>query len=152
MTITRIAPSPTGFFHIGTLRTALYNYLMARANDGLFILRIDDTDQKRGDNSLIDYIYTQMSNFKLDYDLTFKQSDRLLRYREVAKKIGNLQNDGSFNLDMGEYIMTILRPNGFPTYNFASVVDDLDYNITHIIRGVDHLSNLDKQKQIWQKI
>ena len=152
MVRTRIAPSPTGFFHIGTLRTALYNYLQARSNNGVFILRIDDTDQQRGDNFLIEYIYKQMSDFKLDYDLTFKQSDRLDRYKEVATKIGELQSDGSFSLDMKDYVMTILRPSGFPTYNFASVVDDLDYNITHIIRGVDHLSNLDKQKQIWKKI
>ena len=61
--ITRVAPSPSGFFHIGTLRTALLNYLYARANDGKFILRIDDTDQERGDQSLIDYIHTQMSDF-----------------------------------------------------------------------------------------
>ena len=150
--ITRIAPSPTGFFHIGTLRTALYNYLQARSNSGVFILRIDDTDQARGNSSLVDYIYTQMNDFGLDYDLTFKQSDRLDRYKEVAKQIGILQADDSYILNMENYIMTILRPNGFPTYNFASVVDDLDYNITHIIRGVDHISNLDKQKFIWQKI
>lgn len=152
MVRTRIAPSPTGFFHIGTLRTALYNYLQARSNNGVFILRIDDTDQQRGDLSMVDYIYQQMSDFNLDYDITFKQSDRLDRYKEVAKQIGDKQNDDSYSLNMGDYTMTILRPNGFPTYNFASVVDDLDYDITNIIRGVDHLSNFDKQKQIWQKI
>ena len=82
---TRVAPAPTGFFHIGTLRTALLNYLFAKANDGEFILRIDDTDQERGDQSLIDYIHAQMSDFKLQHDLTFQQSDRLDRYNEIAR-------------------------------------------------------------------
>lgn len=150
--ITRVAPSPTGFFHIGTLRTALLNYLYARANDGKFILRIDDTDQKRGSEELIDYIYEQMSAFKLDHDETFKQSSRLSRYREVADLIGENHEDGSVFINMGDYNMTILRADGYPLYNFASTLDDYDYNITHIIRGVDHISNGPKQERIWKEI
>lgn len=150
--VTRVAPSPTGFFHIGTLRTAVLNYLYARANGGKFILRIDDTDQARGDESLIDYIFKQMSDFKLDYDDTFRQSERLQRYQEIAKEIGDLQEDGSITIDMGEYTMTLLRATGFPLYNFASVVDDFDYGITHIIRGVDHISNAPKQQVLWEKV
>lgn len=148
---TRVAPSPTGQFHLGTLRTALLNYLMARANGGQFILRIDDTDQERNKQEHIDYIYDQMYQFGLDYNLTFKQSERLDRYKEIAEKIGTKTENG-YELDMGEYKMVILRNNGYPTYNFCSILDDYDYDITHIIRGVDHISNLDKQKRIWGEI
>lgn len=148
---TRVAPSPTGQFHLGTLRTALLNYLMARANGGEFILRIDDTDQERNRQEWIDYIYEQMKYFGLDYDLTFKQSERLDRYREVAEKIG-VRGENGIELDMGEYKMVILRNNGFPTYNFCSILDDYDYDITHIIRGVDHIANLDKQQKIFNEI
>ena len=148
---TRVAPSPTGQFHLGTLRTALLNYLMAKANGGQFILRIDDTDQERNKQEYIDYIYAQMDQFGLDYDLSFKQSEGLDRYKEVAQKIGTKTENG-YELDMGEYKMVILRNNGYPTYNFCSILDDYDYDITHIIRGVDHISNLDKQKTIWNEI
>jgi glutamyl-tRNA synthetase len=92
-----------------------------------------------------------MNQFDLDYDLTFKQSERLDRYKEVAHKIGTKTENG-YELDMGEYKMVILRNNGYPTYNFCSILDDYDYDITHIIRGVDHISNLDKQKIIWNEI
>jgi glutamyl/glutaminyl-tRNA synthetase len=149
--VTRVAPSPTGIFHLGTLRTALLNYLMSRANNGKFILRIDDTDQDRNKTEYIDYIYNQMKQFGLDYDLTFKQSDRLDRYKEVAQKIGDFI-DGRYEIDMGLYKMVILRENGYPTYNFCSILDDYDYDVTNIVRGVDHIANLDKQKFIWDKI
>ena len=149
--VTRIAPSPTGFFHLGTLRTALLVWLQARANDGTFILRIDDTDQERNKPEWIDYIYEQMADFGLDHDITFRQSERLDRYREVAEKIGTKTENG-YELDMGEYSMVILRNNGFPTYNFCSILDDYDYDVTNIIRGVDHIANEVKQHIIWDKI
>lgn len=149
--ITRVAPSPTGYMHIGNLRTALLNYLMARANNGIFILRIDDTDQDRNQPQYIDYIYDQMKYFGLDYDITFKQSDKLDRYKYIAQKIGTLTDNG-YELNMNGYNMIILRNNGFPTYNFSSILDDYDSSVTHIIRGVDHIANLDKQKFIWDKI
>ena len=149
---TRVAPAPSGFFHIGTLRTALLNYLFAKSNGGTFVLRIDDTDQERGSDELIDYIYTQMSNFNLGYDETFRQSERLDRYKEVALKLGKVEDDGSISLQMDGYVMGLVRANGYPLYNFASTLDDYDTNITHIIRGVDHLSNAQKQKILWHKI
>jgi len=148
---TRVAPSPTGQFHLGTLRTALLNYLMAKSNGGQFILRIDDTDQERNKKEYIDYIYDQMKEFGLDHDLTFKQSERLDRYSDVAQMIGTPTENG-YELDMGDYKMVILRNNGYPTYNFCSILDDYDYDITHIVRGVDHIANLDKQKRIWDEI
>lgn len=154
--ITRVAPSPTGFFHLGTLRTALLNYLMARANNGTFILRIDDTDQGRNKEEWVDYIYDQMNEYGLDYDITFRQSDRLDRYKEIADKIGIKQEDGTTIVNMsgktGNYNMVILRDNGYPTYNFCSILDDYDYDVTNIIRGVDHIANLEKQILLWDKI
>jgi glutamyl-tRNA synthetase len=150
--VTRVAPSPTGEFHLGTLRTALLNYLMARANGGKFILRIDDTDQERNKQEYIDYIYSQMNHFGLEYDITFKQSSRLDRYKEVAEKIGTKLVNNSIELDMGDYKMVILRSNGYPTYNFCSILDDYDYDVTHIVRGVDHIANLTKQEVIWKEI
>jgi glutamyl/glutaminyl-tRNA synthetase len=151
MIITRVAPSPSGTMHIGNLRTALLNYLLAKSNGGKFILRIDDTDVDRNRDEHINFIYDQMKRFGLDYDQTFKQSDRLSRYLEVAQKIGTKSENG-WELDMGEYKMVILRNNGYPTYNFSSILDDYDSGVTHFIRGVDHIANLDKQKKIWDLI
>lgn len=82
--ITRIAPSPTGHFHLGTARTAYFNWLAARATDGKFLLRIDDTDAARNNDAFIDVIYKAMDYLRLDFDATFKQSDRKDRYRQVA--------------------------------------------------------------------
>lgn len=149
--VTRVAPSPTGFFHLGTLRTTLLNYLMARANNGKFILRIDDTDQERNKEEWVDYIYDQLNEFGLDYDLTFRQSERLDRYREVADKI-SIKGENGHEVDMGGYKMVILRNNGYPTYNFSSILDDYDYDVTNIIRGVDHIANESKQRKIWDMI
>lgn len=154
--ITRFAPSPTGYMQIGNMRTALLNYLMAKANNGTFILRIDDTDQERNQTSYIDYIYDQMSQFGLDHDITFRQSDRLDRYSDMAKKIGTKTDNGyiinMIGNDNQAYDMVILRNNGFPTYNFCSILDDYDYDVTNIIRGVDHIANEVKQRLIWDKI
>lgn len=155
--ITRVAPSPTGFYHLGTLLISQLNYLMARANNGTFILRIDDTDQERNKPEWIDFIYSEMDKFGLDYDETFRQSERLDRYKEVAEKIGTLNDAGDYILNMTsptgeEYVMVILRNNGYPTYNFCSTLDDYDYDITNIIRGADHIANEQKQRQIWAKI
>ena len=154
--ITRFAPSPTGYMQIGNLRTALLNYLMAKANNGTFILRIDDTDQERNQASYIDYIYDQMSQFGLDHDVTFRQSDRLDRYADMAKKIGTKTDNGyiinMIGNDNQAYDMVILRTNGFPTYNFCSILDDYDYDVTNIVRGVDHIANQSKQQVIWDLI
>jgi len=148
---TRFAPSPTGQLQIGNFRTALLNYLMAKANNGTFILRIDDTDLERNKSEHIDYIIDQMSSFGLKHDLFFKQSDRLNEYLEVAKKIGT-KTDNGYEVTIDDYQMIIIRNNGFPTYNFSSTLDDYDYDITDIVRGVDHINNLDKQKKIWDMI
>jgi len=77
---TRIAPSPTGFFHIGTLRTAYFNYLFARANKGEFIVRIDDTDTQRNNSEYTDLIFQSLEKVGLDFDCTFAQSTKLDRF------------------------------------------------------------------------
>lgn len=84
---TRIAPSPTGDMHLGTARTAYFNYLAARASGGKFILRIDDTDQERNKQEHIDLILETMDWLGLDYDELHYQSQRLDAYREVADKL-----------------------------------------------------------------
>lgn len=93
MTITRFAPSPTGFIHVGNLRTALMNYLIARKTGGTFILRLDDTDQERSKQEYADGIKEDLEWLGLTWDRIEKQSDRIERYREAAKDLrasGNL--------------------------------------------------------------
>lgn len=86
---TRIAPSPTGHAHIGTFRTALFNFLAARATGGRFILRIDDTDLNRNDEAAVQPILNAMQWLRMHQDSTYRQSDRGYRYREVAMNLVN---------------------------------------------------------------
>ena len=92
----RIAPSPTGYLHIGNVRAALFNWLYARRHGGVFIIRIDDTDQARSDDRYIDDIVEGFRWLDLDWDEgvevggphgTYRQSDRFGRYREVAEQL-----------------------------------------------------------------
>jgi len=153
---TRIAPSPSGEMHIGTLRTALLNFIHARANEGYFILRIDDTNKEKSTQANIDYIYKVLEDFGLLWDDSFKQSYRIDRYLEVAEKIGKEREKKSYYLNLESngttYEETIIKSSSEATYNFASILDDLDYGITTIIRGSDHLNNLPKQVQIFDRI
>lgn len=84
---TRIAPSPTGYMHLGTARTAYFNWLAARSTGGSFLLRIDDTDTSRSDNKYLDSIYDSLSWLELDYDKVVKQSDRIDVYRSYLQKL-----------------------------------------------------------------
>ena len=90
MTTTRFAPSPTGFLHIGNLRTALFNFLIARQAGGEFILRIDDTDPVRSKPEYVDSIKRDMEWLGLHWDTIEHQSSRLERYAEIAKKLRDL--------------------------------------------------------------
>jgi glutamyl-tRNA synthetase len=93
MTVTRFAPSPTGYIHVGNLRTALMNYLIARKTGGAFILRMDDTDQERSKQEYADGIKADLEWLGLTWDRFERQSDRLDRYRAVAddlRKTGDL--------------------------------------------------------------
>lgn len=169
---TRIAPSPTGDMHIGTARTAYFNWLAARSTGGKFLLRIDDTDKERSNEVYTDLIKTFMDWLGLDYDSCYKQSDRILSYREALDVIPHktLEN-GAVALDLqsfdglptswtdeisGEIKITqqdldqtknmiLFKADGLPTYNFASVIDDIDGGINYIIRGTDHITNTAKQ-------
>ncbi len=86
-TVTRFAPSPTGYIHVGNLRTALMNYLIARKNGGTFILRLDDTDQERSKQEYIDGLFADLDWLGIKYDRVEQQSKRLDRYREAAEQL-----------------------------------------------------------------
>ncbi len=221
---TRIAPSPTGFLHLGTARTALFSWAFARHHGGEFILRIEDTDEARSTQEAVDQIIEAMDWLQLDYDEgPYYQMQRLDRYREVigqmiaagtayrcyctpeeldamreaqrargekprydgrwrpepgktlppvpdgVKPVVRFRNplDGDVTwVDMVKGSITIsnrelddlviARPAagegadeiGTPTYNFCVVVDDLDMEITHVIRGDDHVNNTPRQINI----
>lgn len=173
MVTTRIAPSPTGLFHLGTARTAYFNWLAARASGGKFILRIDDTDVARNKEEHVDLIVDTLSWLGLDYDELHRQSDRLDRYREVANSLvasghATVVDGGAVALNIPELPdfwideangrvkvtdsdrdsfanMIIMRSDGTPTYNFCSIIDDVDMGVDFVIRGHDHIPNTIKQ-------
>lgn len=174
---TRIAPSPTGFIHLGNIRTAYHNWLAARSTGGKFILRIDDTDKERNQDEYIDKIYDVFNWLGLDYDETFKQSERYDRHLDLVQKLlyaglaeyvddtsavrlkePNIRDHwtdkvaGTIKVsqkdrDVAKNII-IYRSNDTPTYNFASIVDDIDSGVNMVIRGTDHISNTIKQLAI----
>ncbi|WP_128001942.1 glutamate--tRNA ligase [Piscinibacter defluvii] len=213
---TRIAPSPTGFLHLGTARTALFSWAFARHHGGDFILRIEDTDVARSTQEAVDQIIAAMKWLALDYDEgPFYQMQRLDRYREVIAKMlaeGTAYHcyctpaeldamreaqrargekpryDGTWRPEPGKALppvpagvppvvrfrnptdgdvtwadmvkgpitisnrelddLIICRPDGTPTYNFCVVVDDWDMQISHVIRGDDHVNNTPRQINI----
>lgn len=181
MITTRVAPSPTGngIVHIGTLRQIYHNWLFARANKGKFIYRIDDTDLERSSPEIVDKLYEAIDWLGLDYDETFKQSDKFDRYIEVA---GGLVKDGLAVHDDGCIRMSgvvldcswvdeitgdkvdneqirdfssnqvLIKSDGSPVYNFCSAVDDIESDITDVIRGVDHISNTYKQAYVYRAL
>jgi len=206
----RIAPSPTGFAHLGTASTALYNVLFARKQGGTFVLRIDDTDAERNRPEYEALIYESLHWLGLDWDEgpdkggpcnPYRQSERLDLYREQAARLitegkayrcyctpeeleaerkqaqvekrpykysrrcltnppsdrsvfavrfrvpggeirftDMIRGEMKFDADLiGDFI--IMKSDAFPTYQFASPVDDAAMKITHVIRGEEHLSN-----------
>ncbi|MGA2814290.1 MAG: glutamate--tRNA ligase, partial [Candidatus Acidiferrum sp.] len=203
---TRFAPSPTGFLHIGGLRTALFCWLYARRHQGTFVLRIEDTDLERSTEEAIQQILDGMEWAGLEHDEgPFYQTKRFDRYKEVIEELlasghayrcyctkeeldqlraaqtargDKPRYDGRWrdrtdsrpgvapvvrfkNPQGGEVVvddvvhgpvvfqelddLIIARSDGTPTYNFCVVVDDMDMNITHVIRGDDHLNNTPRQ-------
>jgi glutamyl-tRNA synthetase len=170
----RFAPSPTGFLHIGGVRTALFNWLFARHEGGEFLLRIENTDRSREVAESVEQIQESLRWLGLDWDgpVTF-QLDRLARHQEVARRLvaegKAYEDEGAIRFRMPDEGTTawedairgriefpnerledlvLLRSDGRPTYNFASPVDDADDGITHVIRGDDHVSNTPKQIQL----
>lgn len=215
MTTTRFAPSPTGHIHVGNLRTALFNYLIARKAGGTFILRIDDTDPERSKEEYVDGIKRDLEWLGLTWDRTERQSQRLDRYAEEADRLRGMSrlyeawetpveldlkrkkqlNMGKppvydraalalteadrermraergngvwrFLLDQQRIEWTdgilgdisidaasvsdpvLFKMDGQILYTFASVVDDVDMGVTHIVRGSDHVTNTATQIQI----
>jgi glutamyl-tRNA synthetase len=213
--VTRFAPSPTGYLHIGGARTALFNWLYARHTGGKFLLRIEDTDRERSTEPAIAAILDGLKWLELDWDgEPIYQFQRAARHREVALQLlaeGKAYHcyaspqeleemrekaraagksrlyDGRWrdrdpkdappgvkpvirlkapldgetviedavqgrvvwqNADLDD--MIILRSDSNPVYNHAVVVDDHDMGITHVIRGVDHLTNAARQVQIYK--
>ncbi len=211
----RFAPSPTGYLHIGGVRTALFNWLFARHEGGTFVLRIEDTDQDRSTDEAIQIILEGMKWAGLDWDEgPHRQTDRLDLYREHAMGLLKQQKaywcvctpeelearrkeaqaqgmplkydgrcwekhiakptepavlrfrspqDGQTVVDdliKGQIVfdnhilddLIILRSNGYPTYNFSVVVDDASMNITHVIRGDDHVNNTPRQVPLFEAL
>jgi len=225
-TRTRFAPSPTGFIHLGNIRSALYPWAFARATGGDFILRIEDTDQDRSTQAAVDVIIEGMRWLGLDYDEgPVYQMQRMERYKEVllqlqaagwvypcymsVQELDALRErqmlakekpryDGTWRPAPGKVLpavpagvapvlrfknpqggsvvwddkvkgrieisndelddLVIARPAqpgetvGTPTYNFCVVVDDVDMQITHVIRGDDHVNNTPRQINIFQAL
>lgn len=178
---TRIAPSPTGEMHLGTMRTAYFNWLAAKSSGGQCLMRIDDTDVKRNQAHTILETFAQ---FNLTFEDSFSQSERINHYKCMAQKL--YKSGEAIRLDNGAIALynprldkvwrdeiagdipitqtnhdqinerlILLRGDerdNSPTYQLASVVDDWDYNINYIIRGTDHTSNTPKQIAIWNAL
>jgi len=171
MVIVRFAPSPTGFLHLGSARTALFNWLYARHTGGKFLLRIEDTDKVRSGSKFLDEILENLKWMGIDWDREpLHQSHRFDVYREKAEEVlakGKAYREGEafiFKVEKGRTIefndvihgkimtntdnikdQVMIKSDGSPSYNFACVVDDAYMEITHILRGDDHISNTPKQ-------
>src|SRR3954471_6225011 len=200
----RFAPSPTGALHIGGARTALYNWLMARGNDGTLVLRIEDTDRERSTPENVDQILDALRWLELDFDEgPISQVSRSDRHQEVLQRLlddghayrtnataddvraykaqhgndrgyrGSDEGEGAVRLrvpDEGATVVhdlirgdttfqhvhlddpVIARADGSVLYNFAVAIDDLDAEITHVVRGEDHLSNTPKQALVLEAL
>jgi glutamyl-tRNA synthetase len=137
----RFAPSPTGSLHLGSALSAVVN---RRRGDWL-LLRIDDTDRTREVAGALDAILEDLDWLGLPWNEgPVRQSSRADRHREAALQVGEPDPDGSVRFRG----TTLLRPDGSPTYHLASVVDDSDFGITHVVRGADHRSNTELQRQL----
>ena len=173
----RFAPSPTGFLHVGGARTALFNWLFARREGGKFLLRIEDTDKARSTDEHTQVILDGLSWLGLDWDEPpIFQGARLARHQQVAddllKQEKAYMEEDAIRLRVppgeltwedavhgrisfkGEDIrdFVILRSDRSPLYNFAVVVDDIDMQITHVLRGDDHISNTPKQIAVYRAL
>src|SRR5690606_13937588 len=213
---TRFAPSPTGYLHLGGARTALFSWAFARHHQGVFVLRIEDTDLERSSPEAVQAILDSMQWLGMQPDEgPFYQMQRMDRYREViaqmlqdgtayycycspddveamrekARALGlKPRYDGTWRPEAGKTLppvpdgrkpvvrfknpadgaaslndlikgpisfdnselddLIIARPDGTPTYNFCVVVDDWDMQITHVLRGDDHVNNTPRQINI----
>ncbi len=175
--VTRFAPSPTGLLHVGGARTALFSWAYARGRGGTFILRLEDTDQKRSSEAAAEQIIEDLRWLGLNWDnpVISRQSQRLARYDQVIddlKSRGLAYDDaGAVRFRMDKDIVfddavyghievgkdqledfVIKKADGFPTFHLAVVVDDIDMNVTHVIRGQEHLSNTAKHAALYDAL
>jgi glutamyl-tRNA synthetase len=177
----RFAPSPTGFLHIGSARTALFNWLYARHTGGVFVLRIEDTDKERNTDEFLNIIYRGLTWLGLNWDEgpgagggfgPYRQSERAPIYREYLGKLKaagrTYDKDGAVYFKISgvpqviedairgrverteEKDFVIIRSDGSPVFHFVNVVDDITMQITHVIRGEDHLSNTSKHTELFK--
>ncbi len=173
----RYGPSPTGIPHIGNIRTALFNYLFAKSQNGKFYLRIEDTDQARIIPGAVEKIKESLESLSINWDGdVVVQSKRLSiyeKYLEVLKSkklVDEEKGAWRFKIDhqnqheewedavhgkvsfptnvLEDFI--IIKSDGFPTYHFASVVDDHEMEITHVMRGDEWISSTPKHIQIYK--
>lgn len=221
---TRFAPSPTGFMHVGNLRTALYEYLVAKSQGGTFVLRLEDTDQERYVEGAVDVIYRTLARVGLQHDEgpdlggefgPYIQSQRLDTYKPYAERLVregkayycfctkerleslHEQGFGGYDrhcrdlpqeevqrlLDAGTpYVIrqkvpltgstsfkdevfgeitienkeiedqVLIKTDGYPTYNFANVIDDHLMNITHVVRGCEYLTSTPKYQLLYDAL
>jgi glutamyl-tRNA synthetase len=217
--VTRFAPSPTGFIHVGNLRTALYAYLWARKNNGAFILRIEDTDKVREVEGSIEHIIKSLKWIGLDWDegidiggpnAPYKQSERLESYKKYAQilidkglayadpyteeeveifrkkadeekkpflyreyrpenppiwdgskplrfKVPEIKSYKWNDLVYGDLSagpealddFILIKSDGYPTYNFAHIIDDLEMGVTHVMRGQEFISSVPKYLSLY---
>ncbi len=173
----RFAPSPTGYLHVGGARTALFNWLFARHHNGTFILRIEDTDKERSTDESIEEILESMRWLGLDWDEYYRQTDRTDAHLQAAQELMDrglaYENEGawwfrvptegttvvhddllggvSFPNDLLKDFV-IRRSDGSFIYHFVVVVDDADMEVTHVIRGDDHLNNTPKHVLLFEAL
>ena len=217
-TVLRFAPSPTGYLHVGNIRTALFNYLQAKKLGAEFILRIDDTDSERSSQHFIDQIKRDLDWLGINWDRIEQQSLRIERYRDVLNKLGDqnmvyecfetpleleikrkkqqkrglppVYDRGSLELNVAEkdalrnkidshwrFLLSggnvtwqdeiageinvrtsvvsdpiLVKGNGQFLYTLASVIDDSDFGVTNVVRGIDHLTNTAVQIEIFRNL
>jgi glutamyl/glutaminyl-tRNA synthetase len=141
----RFAPSPTGSLHLGGALSAVANRRFADEHDGTMLLRIDDTDPARNVEGGAEAIESDLAWLGIGWDEgPVRQTERFIRHREAAHTIGEPDSEGALRFGL----TTLLRADGTPTYQLASAVDDVDFEITHVIRGSDHLANAELQSAL----
>ena len=216
--VLRFAPSPTGYLHVGNIRTALFNYLQAKKVGAEFILRLDDTDKERSSQHFIDQIKRDLEWLGINWDRVEQQSLRIERYKEVLNKFKEQKvvyecfetslelelkrkkqhNQGkppvydraALKLDVVEkdalrdktdsywrFLLSgetvtwrdeiageinvrtsvvsdpiLVKGNGQFLYTLASVIDDSDFGVTDVVRGIDHLTNTAVQIEIFRNL
>ena len=172
----RFAPSPTGYLHIGSARTALFNWLFAKRYKASFVLRIENTDLRRSKKEFLEEILDSLRWLGIRESEIYYQSKRLDLYKEFAEKlIGEKKafSEGGaviFKYEFEKVVFddlirgriefnelpkqqeVLIKSDGTPTYNFACCVDDALLGITHVIRGEDHISNTPKQILLYKAL